>query len=105
MPIQDDLDDSRLASRGEACNSEDAAVRDSPNHGELIEILVESDENSTLGQSGCQDFFISWVFTPVSRPNDVAATHPELVGCPAPDACIKKELHLPLSIVSNSIRS
>jgi hypothetical protein len=33
------------------------------------------------------------------------ASHPELVGCPTPDACIKKELHVPLSIVSNSIRS
>jgi len=80
-------------------------VRDSPDHGELTEILVESDENSTLGQRGCQDFFISWIFIPVSRPNDVVASHSELVGCTAPDACIKKELHTPLSIVNNSIRS
>src|SRR5271157_91666 len=105
VPIQDDLDNSRLSSRGEACNAEDAAVRDSPDHDELTEILVESDQNSTLGQSGCQDFFISWIFIPISRPNDVVASHPELVGCSTPDTCIKKQLHVPLSIVSNSIRS
>jgi len=38
---------------------------------ELTEVLVESDENSTLGQSRCQDFFISGIFIPVARPDDV----------------------------------
>jgi hypothetical protein len=104
VPIQDDLDHARLSSRREPRHAEDAAVRDSPDHGELTEVLVKSDENSTLGQSRCQDFFISWIFIPVARPNDVV-TSPEHVGCTTPDACVEEELHVPLSIVSNSIRS
>ena len=72
---------------------------------ELTEVLVESDENSTLGQSRCQDFFVSGIFIPIARPNDVVTSHPEHIGCTAPDACVEEELHVPLSIVSNSIRS
>ena len=80
-------------------------MRDSPDHGELTEILVECDEDSTLGKSGSQDLFISWIFIPISRPDDVMTLHPERVGCTTPDACVEEELHVPLSIVSNSIRS
>ena len=72
---------------------------------ELAEAFVERDENSILGQSHCQDFFISGIFIPVARPDDVVTAHPECVGCTTPDACVEEELHVPLSIVSNSIRS
>lgn len=80
-------------------------MRDSPDHSQLTEVLVESDKNPTFGMSGCEDFLIARILIPIARPDDIVAAHPECVGSSTPYAGVKEKSHIVLSIVSGSIRS
>lgn len=57
-------------------------MRNSPDHGELTEILIKGHEGSTLGKRDVEKFFVSWVFIPTARPDDVMTARLQHIGMP-----------------------
>jgi hypothetical protein len=78
---------------------------DLPDDGEFSEVLVESDEDSGLGESASQDLLFARVGRPIARPDDVVPGRPEPFDGAAPDAGVEEESHVPAGTRNGSTRS
>lgn len=85
--------------------TQDTTVRSAVRDRHLAKILIQSHENALFDMSAAEDLVIARIFGPVTGPDDVVARGLQWDGRFAPNAGVQKDPHVPVSIVSGSIRS
>ena len=76
-----------------------------PHHRQLTEVFVERDENPTFPMGQGQDFIITRISRPVSRPDNIVPCGFQRINGTTPDAGIKQKFHEAGSRDRGSIRS
>ena len=73
VACQDPREALHLLSCGQGNETDDADVWSSPHHGQFTEILVEGHEDPMICEGQCENLIVSWIFGPLTRPDDVVA--------------------------------
>ena len=90
---QDFRSDDTLAFSTEADETDDAAMRQSMNDGQLAKVLVDCDDDPRCVESAAEDFLVARILRPVGDGFDVKAGTREDSGGTSPDARVEEDLH------------
>ena len=105
MLRQDLSADRALSPSRETHDPEDAGMGSRMDNRQLPEILVEGDEDPTLGVGRSQNLLVSRILEPTSRRDDIVTGSLQLSAGASPDACVEEDLHRPVGSIRGSTRS
>ncbi len=72
---------------------------------QFAKILIKRDQNATFTMRNGQDFLITRIFVPISRPNDIVTCGFQYPQCSTPNTGIQQNFHAAVPMTNNSTRS